>query len=124
MTKDEFINAIQRVVYKTGIEGTIEQIQKPSGRRPPKSLVALSQWYNGLSENDKEMLRHAISIATYGAIFDIFTILDHVSFIEASPERGIFELYYVKDGQRTLLNPQDGEFLHDLFNMVAYPYEL
>jgi hypothetical protein len=48
------------------------------------------------------------------ALFSVFTVLDGVSFVEDFGPNGDFELYFRKGGEKILLNPQDGELLHEM----------
>jgi hypothetical protein len=115
MTGPEFVRAIKLVVYDSTIEGTVAVLEEPPGRKPRQSLVALSSWFNRLPEEGKRQLRGVIEQAASLAIFSFFAVLDGVSAIEDSPEKGELELRFVKEGRATLINDPAGEFLHDLF---------
>lgn len=49
------------------------------------------------------------------SIFGFFTVLDGVRPIEDS-EKGILELYYRENENNHLLNTNQEEYLHDIFN--------
>jgi hypothetical protein len=53
------------------------------------------------------------------AVFGFFCVLDGVSAIEDSPEKGDLELYFVKSSQKIRLNDPRQEELHNLFNVLC-----
>lgn len=122
MTPDEFINSVRQVVYESAIKGTLSIVSKPPGRKPSESLVAISNWFGGLSENEKQLFQHANAIAAHKATFGMLAVLDGVRQIEDSPAKGTLELHYLEGDQRTLLNAPSAEALHDLFNQHGMPY--
>ena len=63
------------------------------------------------------MLAETLKDAAEAAIFGFFCVLDGARFIEDGPEKGDFELYYVKGDDRVLLNPP-GDDLHDIFQSM------
>lgn len=119
MTPEEFITKIKEVVYESAIRGSLSLIQKPSGRNPPANLVALSQWFSGLSEADKKTVKTAITLAARQAVFGMLAVLDGVRQIENPSENGMLELRYVNNNEIRLLNDPNADSLHDLFNREA-----
>jgi hypothetical protein len=115
MTSDEFTKRIRQVVYDSSIEGVVGLLQKPPGRRPSQTLVALSQWFNQLPLDEKERIRATIQLAVRQAVFGMLTVLDGARSIADAEERGTLELRYNIEGQSVLLNDPAGEALHDLF---------
>ncbi len=91
-------------------------LTKPPGRKPSEHLVKLSEWYNQLNGSDQVMLRQTIREAAEMAVFEIFCVLDGVSVIEDTLEKGELELHYVNGTQRVYLNDPHGEELHNVFN--------
>jgi len=91
-------------------------LQSPPGRRPKRKDLMLSEFYNTLDEAQKEKVDLIIEESIDMGIFSFFCVLDHVSFLEDTPEKTQFELYAVKDGERVLLNDFSQELLHDLYN--------
>jgi hypothetical protein len=116
------MSAIQQVVFKSAINGTVSLIMKPPGRNNSERLLTLSKWFSELSENDKEMLKHAIAIAAHQSTFGMLSVLDGARPIEDSPSKGTLELHYLDGDRRTLLNAPNAEALHDLFNQHETPY--
>jgi hypothetical protein len=70
-----------------------------------------------LNPEDQAMLAEALNDAAEGAIFGFFCILDGARAIEDGPEKGRFELFYVKGDEKVLLNPRNDD-LHDLFQAM------
>jgi len=70
-----------------------------------------------LSAEDQATLAEALKDAAEGAIFGFFCVLDGARVIEAGPDKGDFELYYVKGAERVLLNAP-GDDLHDIFQAM------
>jgi hypothetical protein len=122
MTSEEFVRRIRLAVYEPAIEGCLSLLEKPPGRRPAESIVALSQWYNQLPPDDKERVRATIQMGVGKAVFGMLTVLDGVRAIrEAGEETGTLELRYITGGRSILINDPTGEFLHDLFNEQVPP---
>ena len=115
MTAEEFTRRIRQAVYDSSIEGVISLLQRPPGRRPSQTLVALSQWFNQLPVAEQEQIRATIQLAVRQAVFGMLTVLDGVRSISDAGERGTLELRYNSEGQSVLLNDPAGEPLHDYF---------
>ena len=57
------------------------------------------------------------SRAAFDAVFGLLCIIDGVRVIEDGPEKSEFRLVRVaSDGKETVLNPEDGDYLHDILN--------
>ena len=121
MNADYFIEAIKTHVRDTSITDTIDVLKKPPGRRPRKKLLEQSEWFNSLSEHDQHMLSQVLEEAVDAALFGLFCVLDGVRTIEESEEKTAFQLYAVKAGQKTLINCEDDEDLHDKYNALTPP---
>lgn len=116
MTSEQFIERIRQAVYESSIEGVIGLLQRPPGRRPSLTLVALSQWFNQLPHDEKERIRATIQLAVRVAVFGLLTVLDGVRSIrEVGEESGSLELRYNTERQSVLVNDPAEEPLHDLF---------
>ena len=115
MNAENFVIALKSKLLSL-LPGISKNLIHPPGRKPKELLVKQSEWYNALSENDKTMVNSLIVKGIESAAFHTLCIFDGVSFLEDTPEKGVFELYFVKDGKRTLLNNPEEELLHDIFN--------
>jgi hypothetical protein len=115
--KRSFVEAMARVVHNSAISGTLSQLQKPSGKKQDPELVELSQWYNNLDSNGKEMTKAIIRIASTQAVFGFFAVLDGVR--EFDDSHGEVELRY-KNGDHSLqLNSPEGDYLHEIFKEIC-----
>jgi hypothetical protein len=118
LTPEEFVNVVKLQTSDTAVQGTLKAMKQPPGRSPSAQLLTLSRWYNQLPEAHQHMLEAALQQAAESAIFGFFCILDGVRSIENATDKGALELYFVKGSQRTLLNDQRAEELHNLFNAL------
>ena len=116
MSPLEFVEAVKQATSDAAVAGTIESLEKPSGRKPAKELLKLSTWYQKLSDRDRDSLRDALRRAAEMAVFEFFCVLDGVSAIEDGPNKGELQLYLTKADGSVRLNPPS-ESLHDLFNL-------
>ena len=116
MNVSEFVDAIRLTVERAAVDDCLEQYVAPAGRKPSADLIQLSDWYNSLSDNDKTMLRKAMSDAVHASLFGLFCVVDGARSIEDPQYRGEFELWYVRDGARTLINDPTENMLHDEYN--------
>src|ERR1700678_3532158 len=73
MTQEEFVAVIKQVVFDPAVG---EEALRPVGRKPHEVLVRMWDWYTSLPDYDKAMVRQAMRIAAYGAIFGFFAALD------------------------------------------------
>ena len=91
----------------------------PPGRKPEKRLLSISNWYKSLSEVDQNNIKIVMYDSMDAILFHFLCILDHVSFIEDDEEKTKFELYASKNGQKQLLNSEDQEELHNIYNYLS-----
>jgi hypothetical protein len=112
MDSQDFVAAVERYVRDAAIEDTIANLKAPPGRRVAPEVRARSDWYNGLSEEERGHVDSVIASAAHAAIFGMLASLDGARTIDDG--KGRFELTYAAD-QRILLNPQSLN-LHDLLN--------
>jgi hypothetical protein len=121
MTATEFVKKIRQVVYDSTVTICLSLMQKPPGRKPSPQIATLSQWFNQLSESDREKVRGVIELAARQCVFGIFAVLDGVRQLEDSEKKGTLEVWYLKDGQSQLINDPGVESLHDIFNQIVPP---
>jgi hypothetical protein len=119
MTSEEFVQGMFENAVASGVESCIRVLEEPPGRKPWKDDVEESNWFNGLTHDDKVFARRCMTKAAEMALFSVFTVLDGVSTIEARGPKGEFRLYFEKDGKSVLLNPPEGKMLHDLMPRSA-----
>jgi len=115
MNREEFIEKI-KIKRDYAIEVVEENLDSPPGRKPRDKDKLLSEFYHSLNQEQKTKIKEIIEESIDMGIFSFFCVLDHVSFLEDTPEKTQFELYAVKNGERVLLNDFSQELLHDLYN--------
>ena len=120
MNSEGFIKSIKKVIHDDVVSGLIGYLENPTGRKPPKSLVHLSEYISNLSQNEKSTLQKIIAHATHSKIFGLLAVLDGVRAIENSSGKGELKLYWEKGEERILLNDPEGEDLHDLYQSEVY----
>lgn len=116
MNSVEFVKSIIEVVREESISDSIEDLVDPPGRRPSSKDIELSNWFNQLNDKDKEIIAKVVRRAVDTTIFGFFTVLDGVRAIESDSNKGKLELYYKKNENKNLLNNNQYEYLHDIFN--------
>jgi hypothetical protein len=119
MTPQKFVQAIKTQTSDAAVNGTIARLRCPAGRKPRESHIRLANWYQQLSESGREMLRESLQEAAQLAVFSFLCLLDGVSVIEDTPDKGNLELYFAKGDTRIRLNNPDNEELHNLFNELC-----
>lgn len=96
MNKEEFVRVVKLQTSDSAVSGTIKTLTRSAGHKPSERLVRMSAWYNQLGKNDQEMLGEALKDAAESAVFGFLCILDRVRVIEAGPNQGELELYFVR----------------------------
>jgi hypothetical protein len=114
MNTEEFLDAIRIAVRDGAVSEVLDVLEKPPGRRSSEALRSRSIWYNELQDDQKQVVSAIVQDAVDRAIFGFLCVVDGVRVIESTAEKGKLELRYVK-GTSKLLNPPDGEMLHDLW---------
>jgi hypothetical protein len=115
MDADNFIEYIKKHIRDSSVQETISILEKPPGRRPPQKIKELSSWFHAMTAEDKEKLKEVITEAIDSSLFGFLCALDGVRAIEDSENKGRLELYYNKYNEKTLINKEDGEYLHDKY---------
>ena len=114
MDSRQFINALRVVVRDGAVSEELNVLKNPPGRRPPENLKENSAWYNTLDDEQKQIVAAILQDVANRAVFGVLCVLDGVRVIETDSDKGKLELRYVKNGS-VLLNPPDGEMLHELW---------
>jgi hypothetical protein len=123
MDAERFVTALKTQASDESANGLTRNLRQPPGRRPSARSLRLSAWFRQFSPSDQAVITELMGLAAEGAIFGTLCILDGVRVIEDGPEKGEFEVYYIKQGQRTLLNGPD-ICLHDLYQSLRGPEPL
>jgi len=112
MDAEQFVDRVRKSVMEGAVDDTLAILLDPPGRRPAPQLVAISEWYRGLAANDREMVGRALALASHGAVFGVFAILDGARRIDDEPTPVGFQLWSEGKEGRKLLSGG----LHDLVN--------
>ena len=115
MTPDEFISLIKIAVEAGAKEGVIENLQEPPGRKPDAELLKNSEWYISQDKEGKERIESIISDTVSETIFGFLSVLDGVRSISNEGATNSLELHLIENGNKTLLNDQSKEYLHDIY---------
>jgi hypothetical protein len=116
MTQEEFVAIIKQVVFDPAVG---EEALRPVGRKPHGVLVRMWDWYTGLPDYDKAMVRQAMRIAAYGAIFGFFAALDGSRSIDDPPHGQLRLTYISPDGSEVPLNLTDQVSSREVDDLVA-----
>ena len=119
MTSEEFVRAVKMQTSDAAARGTLQILKRPPGRKPSERLLRLSEWYKALKAEDQETLARLVKEAAEFAVFEFFCVVDGVSAIEDSQEKGDLELYFAKGGDSCRLNDPQQPELHNLFNALC-----
>lgn len=112
MTPEEFVDAVQEFVIKPTALGNVECFLHPPGRRPAEALLALSHWFKGLQDHDRDMVTRAMAMSARDAVFGLFVAIDGGR--KLTDEDGHFELRYVRGDQVDILSDKETGWLHEL----------
>ncbi|PSL42844.1 hypothetical protein CLV51_11060 [Chitinophaga niastensis] len=114
MNKEEFVDIIRLRSIERTISGVKENLLDPPGRSPAKDTIEESNWFNNLDSANQEFVTRIIRRSVEAGVFTFLCLLDGVMAIENGPNKGVLKLIYEKDGQKTILSDQTGDFLHEL----------
>jgi hypothetical protein len=114
MSKRAFVDALFEVALDGAIRGEVQSLDDPPGRRPSLDLVTRSEWFKGLTDDDRSMVVGLMREAGYAVLHSVLCVLDGVAAIEAGPHKGSLRLLYERDGQAIELTSHAEPDLHDL----------
>jgi hypothetical protein len=115
MDSQKFIDAIRMIVRENAINDVITTTEYPPGRRVSPQQKKRAEWYGSLSDEKKEIIKSIIVDAVDNALFGFLCVIDGVRAIENDPNKGEFEIRYLKEGA-VQMSSRDGSLLHDLYN--------
>ena len=118
MNQEEFIKIIKRDVAKASAEDVIHNLIAPIGRKPSGKLLKLSNFYNSIDDKDKVIIHEIIYEAIDAGIFGFLCVIDGVRSIRSDTEESHLRLSVINNssGEEVLLNDQNKDFLHDIYN--------
>lgn len=104
MDMPTFVGLIHRYILPDCVRSICENLGDPPTRKPSEQQLAMAKWYHEMPAGQQKMLAAVVHEAAFAATFQLFCVLDHVVPIEERHPPGHFELYYVNQNQRVLLN--------------------
>lgn len=115
INRRRFVESLTEVALDQVIDGEVEALRNPPGRKPPSGLAAQSTWFNGLDEVQQSMvLAVARSIAT-GVLHRVLVVIDGAATIGETGEDRL-RLTWADDHTEIEVSDAAGEpYLHDLF---------
>lgn len=121
MTLALFIQRVKEHVRDAGVEDTVSKLKAPPGRKPRRRHVEQSEWFNQLSQDNQRNVESVLREAVDEALFGLFAVFDGVRPIDEDfEEEGQFELVYINNGKKVLLNDPDNSMgLHDEYNAIT-----
>lgn len=120
MTTEEFVLQLREVVARVSANTIMENLRNPPGRRPEPRVLARAEWFSRLGDSDRAMIEAVVRESVDEAIFGLLCVLDGVRAVDPDG-RGVLELLYVDEDERSRLNDPDGELLHDIYNSLSAP---
>ena len=118
MNAETFVANLRVAAEKTAVTSLLRALGEPPGRERESELVRLSHWFNALDSPDQSKVAEALAMAAELAIYNVLLVFDGYLAIESSEEKGQLQLFYVRAGERTLLNDPDAEALSSLAKVV------
>lgn len=116
MDSEYFIAIIKKVVRESAIEDVIKNLEDPPGRRILETEKLRSDWFNGLSGNDRRNVESIVIDAVDEALFGLLSVIDGSRAIEDGEDKGRLVLIH-KQQKEQILNDPDKIGLHDLYNV-------
>ena len=115
------MTVIRRDVFDPAVsEGTL----RPAGRQPHQVLATIWDWYTGLPGRDKALVRQAMRLSAYSALFGVFAMIDGARAVDDPPHGQLRLIYVGPDGaEQPLSGPgPDHDELHSLWSAEVFPF--
>ena len=120
MTPEAFIAGLRLRAVESAIRSMLSHLDKPPGRKPGETELQVSGWYHSLEVEERQYIAHIVRNCAEYTAFNCCCVIDGVAVIESGPEKSEFKLVCVSpDGTETILNPPDGDMLHDVFKALG-----
>jgi len=121
MDSEKFVEAVREHAMVAAVADTMTYAQSPPGRRVLEDTRRRAEWIRSREPSELRYIEELVQLAAHTATFGVLAILDGVRSLDDSESRGKFILIYEEDDRRTVLNPEGGDFLHDIFNSEQPP---
>jgi hypothetical protein len=113
MTPENFVEALKTECRDSAVEGCVDALLSPPGRRPAAELLELSRWFNSLGEADRTNVIGAMRQAAHETLLGVLCVIDGVRVIEGLGEKSEFRLTATHSSQVSTIAPSR-QFLHDI----------
>lgn len=118
MTADQFVATAREIAERGAVRGVLDVLRRPPGRKPPRTLVELSDWFNGLSDDQGEKVERAIALGAQQALYNLLLVLDGTLPVSSDQRVQRFELYAEDEVGRTLINDNSAIELSAIFKSL------
>ena len=115
MNSEDFVCALKVIAVDNVNSGVLSSLVKPPGRSPSARLVALSHWFDQLSELDRLAVEEVVSMASKQSLYNVLLVFDGLLGVDPSGVGGELEVTYKYAGERICLNRPGVEFLTEIF---------
>lgn len=115
LTRRRFVENLARVTLDGAVSGQLRVLAQPPGRQPRVDVLARSEWFNALDDDDQAMVSDVMRSTAYAVLHSVLCVLDGVATIVEGPDKGILRLVHETSAAARVLNDHAGEpELHDL----------
>lgn len=115
LSRRQFVDALAEVALDRVVDGEVAALNRPPGRKPRPDLVARSDWFGGLKDEDREFAVDLMRSTAYGVLHTVLCVLDGVAAIEDGPSKGRLRLLHdTTTDVVDLTDPTGDSDLHDL----------
>lgn len=114
MDKRSFVEALAEVALNQVVAGEVSVMKDPPGRRPSLDLVARSEWFLGLSDDDRSMVVDVMRETAYAVLHATLCVFDGAATIVSGPDKGRLTLKHDRGGVTSDLLSDEEPDLHDL----------
>lgn len=90
-TRRELVDTLAQIAIDEVVEGEVGIMRDPPGRRPPLDLVARSEWFTALGEDEQSLVVDVMRQAAYGALHRVLVALDGATSLGAGRLRLTWE---------------------------------
>ncbi len=116
MNLDSFARAVRQYIHDPTVESEYRSLLNPPGRAPRQSHIELSNWFNALSQEDRDYAMKLVERGSHAAIFGVFCALDGARQIADFKDNGKLKLVYEdSNGETILADSSNSTDLHGAF---------
>jgi len=121
MTAEEFVALARELADRGAVRGVLDVLAQPPGRKPSPKVVELSEWFNGLGDDDRRHVEQVIELGAQQALYNLLLLLDGTLPVVVDERAQRFELYAGDGTGRSLINNSAEVELSELFKELDEP---